>query len=303
MSFSDMMQSGRGPGVIGMLLALVVLVGFGLLFMFAFDEGLQGADQSIESVISHQAREIEDTKSGIARGEKTLEGAPLLIAAEKQLGAIKRENQFREGNIGGLKQAIVAANDAIAAKMKDIEAYKEEYRASVRAKAKGELIERLETRKGDAYDKVTIREVTPIGIQIMHAGGQKRIPFEDLPAAMQDHFQFDPKQKAEAVAKENAVRDEHESAVTVATNAADQQAAAQKQRDAEANREKTIRAITMKQSRVESLKDEIKNLGEAIPKESLKRISRAPQMRLQLSAKQRELSALQEDIARMQGSL
>jgi hypothetical protein len=40
MSFSDLMQSGRGPGVIGMLLALVVLVGFGLLFMFAFDEGL-----------------------------------------------------------------------------------------------------------------------------------------------------------------------------------------------------------------------------------------------------------------------
>lgn len=35
MSFSDMMSSGRGPGVIGMILALIVLLGFGVLFMFA----------------------------------------------------------------------------------------------------------------------------------------------------------------------------------------------------------------------------------------------------------------------------
>jgi hypothetical protein len=73
MSFSDMMSSGRGPGVIGMLMALVVLVGFGVLFMFATDEGFQGGDQSIESIIKHQAGDIESLKGGIANGMKSLD--------------------------------------------------------------------------------------------------------------------------------------------------------------------------------------------------------------------------------------
>lgn len=303
MSFSDLMSSGRGPGVIGMILALVVLLGFGLLFMFAFDEGWQGGDQSIESVISHQAKEIEDLKTGISRGEKQLANVPALFAAEKKLKDLKRENQFRDGNIDGLKKSIASANGAIGEKLAEFEAYKEKYRAFARNKAKGRELERLETRDGDVYQKVTIREVTPIGIQIMHDGGQKRISFEQLSADMQDEFQFDPKQKADAIAKEEAMRSEHESAVSAAQEAASQQAAEQRAKDAEEKRQNIIRAIAVKESRIESLKTEIQSLEEAIPKESLKRISRAPQMRLQLAGKQRDLSALTEDVARLRSSL
>ena len=232
------MSSARGPGVIGMLMALVVLVGFGLLFMFAFDEGMQGADQSIESFIAHQAKEIDNIKHTISRGEVQLGKAPALVAAEKELKATKRENQFREGMVGSLKQGIVAANQSIAAKTQEFEAYKDEYRAFTRSKAKGQTIERLQTRTGEVYEKVTIRQVTPIGIQILYDGGQKRINFEDLPPAMQDHYQFDPKQKAAALASENTVRKEHEAAVSVATAAEGQQLAAQRQKEAEATRAK-----------------------------------------------------------------
>lgn len=303
MSFSDLMQSGRGPGVIGMLLALVVLVGFGLLFMFAFDEGLQGGEQTIESLIAQQAKDIEGMKEGISRGGKELTKAPALLAADRLLKDLKRENKFREGGIDSLNKGIESANEAIAAKLKEIETYKDEYRTIARGKAKGETMERLETRKGDVYEKVTFREVSAIGVQILHDGGQKRIPFEDLSSELQDRFQFDPTQKAAAVAKENAVRDEHEAAVSVATAAEGQQLAMQKEKEAEANREKVVRAIAVKTSRVESLKDEIKALVEAIPKENLKSLSRAPQMKLQLSNKQRELAALQADVARLQSGL
>lgn len=64
-----------------------------------------------------------------------------------------------------------------------------------------------------------------------------------------------------------------------------------------------MKDLALKKSRIESLKDEIKALEEAIPKESLKPISRAPQMKTQLSAKQRQLSALQADVARQELSL
>lgn len=303
MSFSDLMSSGRGPGVIGMLLALVVLVGFGLLFMFAFDEGMQGKDQSIESMIAHDAKVIENLTGGIANGEKELTKGPSLLAKSKELGAMKTENRIREGSIDSLKKGIASANEAIAAKNKELEAYKDEFRAFARGKAKGRTMARLETRRGDVYENVTIREVTAIGMQIMHDGGQKRIAFEELSDEIQDQFQFDPKQKAAAVAVEVATRNEHEAAVSVASEAATQKAAEQKKKEAAELREKTIRAIAMKKSRIESLGKEIEELQKAIPMESQKRLSRAPQLRTQLSNKQRELSALQSDVARLEGGL
>ena len=76
MSFSDMMSSGRGPGVIGMVMALIVLLGFGLLFMFAFDEGLQGGSQSIQSVIAQQAKHIIDDQQAITTGRESLAKIP-----------------------------------------------------------------------------------------------------------------------------------------------------------------------------------------------------------------------------------
>jgi len=286
-----------------MLMALFVLVGFGLLFMFAFDEGMQGADQSIESFIAHQAKEIEGIKRTISHGEAELRKAPALVTVEKELKGTKRENQFREGMLGSLKQGIAAANNSIAAKTKEFEAYKDEYRTFARSKAKGQTIERLETRTGIVYEKVTIRQVTPIGIQILYDGGQKRINFEDLPPAMQDHYQFDPKQKAAAVAKEDATRNEHEAAVSVATAAESQQLAAQRKQDAEATREKAIRSIAMKETRIETLKEEIEDLEDALPKEALKRISRAPQMRAQVASKRRDIATLQGEIYQLQSGL
>ena len=74
-------------------------------------------------------------------------------------------------------------------------------------------------------------------------------------------------------------------------------------KDAEAAKEKAIRAIAVKRSRIESLGDEIEELERALPLEAKKRISNAPQMRQQLAAKQREVSALRADVARLEGGL
>lgn len=302
MSFSDLMSSARGPGVIGMLLALVVLIGFGVLFVFAFDEGAQGG-QSIESFIAQQAKEIDSIKTGIERGEKELAKLPARQAAEKALTATKREIQFQAAKIDSLKKGVISANEDITEKNQQFDNYKNEYRTHIRGKAKGETLEKLTTLDGTVYESVKIREITPIGIQIAHSGGQKRIAYESLPREMQDLYQFDPKQKTEALAAENADHARHESDVSAAEAAANEQAMAQKQKDAELAREKAKQNLVRVKARIEVLKDEIKRLEEAIPRESLKSISNAPQMRQQLDAKKRSMSALIAEAAKLEATL
>lgn len=302
MSFSEMMESGRGPGVIGMLLALLVLAGFGVLFVFSFDEKLQGG-KSIESIIAGQAREIDDARESISRAEKKLAQAPERLVRKSELASLGTRNQAREIETESLKTGIKTLDEELASIMRDFEAYKDKFRDKVRAEAKGEIIERLEARDGSVYQNVTIREVTPVGMNIMFDGGLKRIPYEELPAPMIDRFQFDPKQKAAAIAKEHAQRTKHEQAVARVAVARAEDNAEKKRIEEEARMDAMNRGIAVKQTRARLLEDEIRALEEALPRENLKRLSRAPQMRVQLSNKRRELSALLADVARMQAEV
>ena len=90
MSFTDMMSSHRGPGVIGMVMGLFVLLGFGVLFVFAFDEGSQGGDLSIESVVRYQAKEIDGYQANIVSGQQNLDQAPARITQARELARLNR---------------------------------------------------------------------------------------------------------------------------------------------------------------------------------------------------------------------
>lgn len=313
MSFSDMMESGRGPGVIGTLLALVVLAGFALLYFFVFDEGMQGGAQSIESIIAHQVEEIENIKIGISRSEKALSDLPELQASEKALAKIKRENQSLESSIGGLKQGVAAANDGIAAITREFEAYKDKYRALVRGGAKGRIVPRLETSKGNVYENATLTEVTAIGAQIRHDAGFTRIPYEELPLAMQAEFQFDAKQKAAAIAQEVAARNEHEAAVSAAGIAAEEMVAKQKEKSADENRGKAELEIAKIESQISSLQDEIKQLNRDLDRALYAASSaraagrsfmdKSGGIQTNIRSKQNRISALRAEVARMRNSL
>jgi hypothetical protein len=300
MSFSDMMSSGRGPGVIGMVLALIVLLGFGVLFLFATDERFQGADLSIEAVIARQSKEIEESQRSIGEGQKLLNETPIRVRNSKEMTKLARESATLTDRISALGREVESSKNDLLLRKTAFEAYKDQYRAYVRGKAKGETMETLETASGTVYRNVNIREVTAVGIQIRHDDGQKRIPFEDLSEAMKEQFQFDPQQKVAAIAKEENDRSEHEAAVASADLVTRQKIAAQTDKDADLQREKIARAITINQARIVSLTDEIEALSKAIPLESEKRISRAPQLRAQLANKQSELSSLRISVARLQ---
>lgn len=295
MSFSEMMSSARGPGVIGTAMALAVMAIFVLLFIFAFDERFQGGRQSIHSVIAQQELDLANYRSSIADGEKSLARLPALASNAKDLTRLNRENRAQEENIVTLRKNIESAKEDVETRNSAFEGYKDQYRGFVRNKAKGETMETLETLGGVTYKNVNIREVTAIGIQIRHDEGQKRIPYEELPEAMKDHFQFDASQKAAALAKEQETWNEHEAAVS----ASDKQAGEHANKSSEDSKAKYVRMLAVKEARVTSLGDEIRSLEAAIQREGLKGISRAPEMRERLAAKQSELSALRSDIARL----
>ena len=300
MSFTDMMSSHRGPGVIGMVMGLFVLLGFGVLFVFAFDEGSQGGDLSIESVVRHQAKEIDGYQANIVSGQQNLDQAPARITQARELARLKRGGRELVEN---LTKRVDERKAGIALQTVAFADYKDNYRAYVRGKAKGEKIGKLETLNGFVYNDVVIREVTPVGIQIRHADGHKRIPFEVLPEAMIDRFQFDPKQKDQALAEELASRNLLESAVAVSNSTADQAKAERRSAEAESNKDKTIRAITYKEARIQALEGEIESLKSAIQQEEMKPVSKAPGMRFKVVDNGRAIIELRSQIATLQARL
>lgn len=313
MSFSDLMSSGRGPGVIGMLMALVVIGGFGLLFMFAFDSEMQGKGVSIESIIRDQAKEIDETNHRIVAEKKQLETGPQRLADNARWEELKRENLYRAANVKSLKEGIEKAQQDFIAITTAWETYKNDYRTHARAKGVGETLDELTTKPGATYKRVEIRDVTAIGIQIRHEDGQKRIPFEELPDAMQDRFQFDAANKEIAVAAENKHRDAHEAAVAVANKIQEKDMEIARARQEEARQAAMKQSISDKNRQISQLESEIRGLegdvraadAQAAAARAAGRmaLSRANNYRTSIRSKQNQIFTLRNEIATLTASL
>ncbi len=301
MSFSDMMQSGRGPGVIGMLLALLVLGGFGVLFLLAFNDEPAREKISIQAVISEQAREIDELTATIARGQQNLDVIPKRQADELKLRDAKREILYATGRIDSTQQGLVTAQQQLDEKAAEFEKYQDEYREFARLGAKGEQLAKLQIR-GKTYDDVVIKEVTAVGMQIAHQGGFARIPYEDLPAELQDRFQFDPKQKAAAIAKETAVRKEHETDVNDSLKDTKKQ---QEERDLKDQQERQVAAkkeIAVKTARITELDGEIARLQADLQQEMQKKLRNTQRITSQIADKQQERAQLQARISELRAN-
>jgi chromosome segregation ATPase len=190
MGFTDLISSSRGPGVIGTFVALIVLGGFGLLFVFVFDEGMQGNGVTIESVIHKNADEIASSNVEIARRNTVLESVPALAATAKEADALKNQNSTDTKVIESTQATLEQTQQSLAALQTAMETYADSYRASIRGAAVGQELPELKTASGVTYTGVKIRKVDPVGMQITHSGGLVRIPYEELPADMQDLYQF-----------------------------------------------------------------------------------------------------------------
>jgi hypothetical protein len=206
-------------------------------------------------------------------------------------------------------------------KLRNTEAGNEEMRRrrdEARRQAVGQVIDKLQTLKGDVYENVTIREVSPIGIAIRHDAGSRRVPFEELPLEMQRQLFFDPKEKEKALIHEHAAQSAH-LAQLEATKA--EKSEAQSIGQAEEYRLKVTKAIATKSARVDVLEDEIRSLESDVEREENKKhnrpqyyrngrwvygpggVSRAPEFRKKLEVKRQEYGVLKQQVATLQVEL
>jgi len=198
----------------------------------------------------------EQQQTDIARltGEVTLLQARLdALPADKSAKLLNTQIESRNTEMATLESEV----DGL---LEDFENYKNQYRAYVRNKASGTQIEKLITVDGKTYHGVEIRKVTAVGIEVRHRDGHKRIAFEELPAEMQEHYQFDKDQKNAELLREAKIRRKHHQAVVVANEAAEENTEEQRAKNEELAKQRRVEEIAQKQVRLQGIGQEIRQL-------------------------------------------
>jgi len=298
MGFSDLLTSSRGPGVIGTLLALLVLVGFGTLYMFVFDEGLQGGKKTIAAVIRDQDMEIDSNKIQIQNAKERLADAEVAKARAKEANELTSRNEVLTKQVEELTAAKTAATDAVAQATADWEKYKDDYRASEWASAVGDKMPDIKTSSGEVFTSVEIKSVDHTGVRISHSGGAKTIKPEDLPPDLFDRFQFDLAKKEAIEKKEAEIFTGHTNNVEIANLA-------------KSGQEKLLSIDRLNQEAskaaesVETAKESVMRFQSAIDRKRMEiaseraktgGISRAPQMQEELKVLERKSRENRESI-------
>jgi len=202
--FDDMLTSYRGAGVMGTVLGLVVLGGFGLLATLAFDPANIAPGLSLDGTIAAQGREI-------ARLQEELDAAKLrqlryqeLKASAGELEKIIAGNQERENKLDQLARLQERVGNAEVKIDAEAASYVRRFREQVREAAVGESVAKLVTMDGRVIENATISQVTAAGVHLRHADGILRLPPDELPLEMSDRFQFDDAEMGEFLARERA---------------------------------------------------------------------------------------------------
>lgn len=295
-----MLSSGRGPGVIGTLVALLVLVGFGTLYIFVFDEGMQGGKRTIESIIREQNIAIESDKEEIARSKKRLSEGEEFKDQAREEASLKAQSERNATQIAELQTGKADADAARKGAIQKWEDYKDAYRTSERGRAKGEKLGTVVSLSGTTYQDVVVREVNDKEMKITDSTGPKSIDSKDLPKELQDRFQFDEKKK------EIAEKDENDS--TEVHNKKVQYAATLEKRDlknneiAELNMTAQNKAAAIKKANddIPRWSGKIQQQRAAIAAEKSKKVSRAPIMEEELRGMERSAEDNRNSISKFQ---
>ncbi len=299
MGFSDLLTSGKGPGVIGTLLALLVLVGFGTLYIFVFDEGMQGGGKKITAIIREQEIAIQSDKEEIARDQKLLEDGKEFVRQADDLEAAKSQSQRNATQIATLGEEKQAAEKSIQDAYAKWEDYKDAYRASEWARAKGEKLGTLTSLSGKTYQDVVIREVNGKEMKITDSSGPKSINSDDLPAALQDRFQFDKEDKVVLEKQQNETDEVHRKRVQYAQA---QQARNEKSELIAKLKEgiqNKLAAMKTAEDNIPAWNAKIEQKRADISRERVKKVSRAPIMEEELRGLQKQADDSRNSISRL----
>lgn len=313
MAFNDLFSSAKGPGVIGLIMALIVLLGFGGLSILALEDGVQGGGKSLAAIVRDNEREILENRSRIEIGDVTLARVPRFKDVSDNLAAAKERNNVLSTGISSMGANADELEKGVSALREEWEDYKNRYRAQVREAAVGTRMPELRTADGKVFKAVEISKVTAIGVDIRHQDGLGRVSFEQLPPELQDLYQFDKAQMLAEASREEEARAGLAQAVAKAQEAAGVVAEGERAKETEEMRRKLLADIAAKEAQASSIEAQMRQLeSDIISAESAASAARASgrmhlnkagSLRQALNGKRSNLAQLRADITRMRANL
>ena len=186
----------------GVVLTLIVIGAFA-----AFDKLLTvpepaGKVEDLSEDLYHKKMLRDGLEKDLARYNVMLDNFANLYEAEEEWLTLQVElGKLTEAN-GKLSTQIEALAKDIAGTEKAYGDHIVAYRNKVRSEAVGTKMAKLKTLSGVTYEKVRIKSVTALGLEITHTEGSCRVNYKDLPKELQERYQFDDDEALKRLKKE-----------------------------------------------------------------------------------------------------
>ena len=187
---SDLISSARGPGVIGIVIALVVLLGFGSLFTVVTDGANEIGGPNVQFQIKAKQRSIRIQERKMKALEQNIVEYDNHSQQLAEFESVQKSLSLKLVELKESELGVETAKTDLVKLAIQFEDYKKQYRSAERGRAVGETLDTFVTKDGKEYQQVSIRRVSALGMEIRHKNGSKRIHYENLPNEMQDRFQF-----------------------------------------------------------------------------------------------------------------
>lgn len=184
---TDLLTSSRGPGVIGTVLALIVLLGFGGLMILVSDNS---KGSNLGAQVKEKERRVTTLHAEIEhwKDQAVVYKENRSLAGQLESTVVKTERRKKDVEQG--KVDIEAIHAKTAKLVERFEEYKRQYRIAERARAIGEEMAVLKTKEGKVYERVKIKEISALEMRFSHKNGNTGVGYKSLPDELQDRFQF-----------------------------------------------------------------------------------------------------------------
>lgn len=187
---ADWMENYGGPASVGVILGLVVLLGFGGLTAAIWDGRLNGDDATeLREEVRVQEGEIVGLEREIAYTKDENLAFKRKEAVANKLKSLKKVLAATTVRRDELKEAVAASQAEIAAIHQEQDDYREEYRAYERNRAIGEIYQTIELTNGKVLTDVKLRRMTPDKVSFATEFGSTSVTWDELPPEWKVRFQ------------------------------------------------------------------------------------------------------------------
>ncbi len=296
MGSTDLFSSSYGPGVVGTFMALIVLLGFGGLYMLVGDSYLQQGPP-IETVIAENEKDIAQLKKSIAASTDQLTRIDQIKKARFELQRLEVKTAELDQRIQGLISKKEQAASQVAAAERTFEQYREQYRESARLSLVDRVFEELRTGDGKVFQNAKVTSVDPVRMNFQHDDGIGKVNLGDLPADLKTYLQYSEDRAKEHLVAEHQTDAKLGDAVKIAQQedlviklerqAAEKRATLEK---AKSSLNRAKRAVPAHERTIRAKRMEIAD------ERGKRGVSRVPEMREQLRQMESDLRKVQRAV-------